>query len=184
MAVRGYIAWMKRQSNVCDSSVGSREKSHRVPARRAVFSWQKRFVVLDPHVVARVCSQRYLESGHGAHPEKSRAAVARDLHRTYLEFTLVVRVRVDHIFPRFFTVSSLTVQRIAAIAFLLFLPMICVHHDDLETTDGATCLFLFIHWPRAKKWSWAWITRDGRWSHTSDRPASKLFSSIDQENRP
>lgn len=51
--------------------------------------------------------------------------------------------RVDHIFPRFFTVSSLTVQWIAAIAFLLFLPMICVHHNDLETTDGATCLSLY-----------------------------------------
>lgn len=52
--------------------------------------------------------------------------------------------RVDHIFPRFFMMSSLTVQWIAAIAFLLFLSMICVHHNDLETTDGATCLSLFI----------------------------------------
>lgn len=98
-------------------------------------------------MVARARSRQCLERGCGARPEKSRAAVAaaaRDPRGTYLEIALVVRERVDHIFLSFFTSSSLTVQRVAAIAFLLFLPMICVHHDDLETTDGATCLSLFI----------------------------------------
>lgn len=124
------------------------------PAQRVMFSRQKRSLAPDPHVVVRTDSRWCLERGRGARPEETRrrrrrrnAKPAQDVPRICARR----RERVDHIFPRFFTVSSLTVQRVAAIAFLLFLPMVYVHHDDLETVDGATCLSLSLFIGRAIK---------------------------------
>jgi len=114
-----------------------------------IFLWQDTFILIEEFCRFKsTCDCQTPSSRYHKHTTASK--VSRVLLRHY-DLGDVPRIythqlkHVDHIFFKFFhTMDSSAVQRVAAIASSLFLLMICDRHDDLETTDGATCLLLFI----------------------------------------